>query len=398
MWLMDEPLPEVSRSDLVDTAIAFGIFFAALILAWFLAVLIPRLIRRMMRSDGSSPLDALVDAVRRPIFWLILVQGLFLALRHPAYMREHLELIDRLWIGTVVVAVIAGIIRANTHWFAWYQQRSEAGQLPGRIEPRVLSMIRRAANVVVVVVGGLLLLDVLGLEITPLIAGLGIGGLAVGLALQPVLASLFASSSMMSDASLKVGDFVEVEAGPVGTVEHIGWRATRIRSFDNNIVLIPNSKLADSTFTNYSTTTFQADARLIFGVAYEEDLQQVEDVVIDELTMLRDEFEGAVPSYEPMLRFQEFGDSNIDVLVKLRANTWVDSFMLRHLMVKRIHARLGREGITINYPARRLFMHGDDVSGLDRLFGLADAPPTEDPAAAKPPSISREGEQADSPT
>jgi small-conductance mechanosensitive channel len=133
-------------------------------------------------------------------------------------------------------------------------------------------------------------------------------------------------------------------------------------------VLVPNSKLAEATFTNYSSTSYQADARLVFGVAYEEDLQRVEETVLEELLAVRTEFEAAVQSYDPLFLYQSFGDSNIDVLVKLRAVSWIDSFALRHLMVKRIHARLADEGITINYPARRLFLQEGDVSGLEALL------------------------------
>ncbi len=393
----DELIPEITASDIGDTLVALAIFAGALVLAWVLAVVIPQLIHRLLRESGDSPLDDLVQSVRRPVFWLIVIVGLFLALRHPSYMEPHLELIDRLWIASIVVAVVAGLVRVSGQWFFWYQRRSEDGRGPGVMEPRILNILRRATTVTLLLIGGLVLLDVLGLEITPLIAGLGIGGLAVGLALQPVLSSLFASSSMMSDASIRVGDFIQIEDGLIGTVEHIGWRATRIRSFDNNIVLVPNSKLAESTFTNFSSTSYEADARLMFGVAYEADLQHVEDVMVDELTHLRDEFEGAVKSYEPIIRFQEFGDSNIDVMAKLRGIDFISSFMLRHMMVKRIHARLGQEGITINYPARRLFLQGDDVSGLDRLLREMDTSPNGPNSRITEPSEVDDTEAAERP-
>ncbi|MEX2375941.1 MAG: mechanosensitive ion channel family protein, partial [Dehalococcoidia bacterium] len=198
-------------------------------------------------------------------------------------------------------------------------------------------------------------------------AGLGIGGLAVALALQPLLANVFASSYMLSDSSIRVGDWVEVEGGPVGSVDDIGWRATRIRSFDNNIVIVPNSTLASSIVTNYSLTSIEADLRILVGVAYEEDLTRVEAVCEEIIVGLRDEWETAVKDYEPLVRFQTFGDSNVDILMKMRAQTWSDSFLLRHELMKRVHARFAAEGITINYPARRLILQSGDVEGFDRI-------------------------------
>ena len=106
---------------------------------------------------------------------------------------------------------------------------------------------------------------------------------------------------------------------------------------------------------------------MVVGVAYEEDLDRVEAVCREVLTTLSDEWETSVKEHEPVVLFTAFGDSNVDVLLKTRAVTWSDSFALKHEMMKRIHARFAAEGITINYPARRLFLQQDDVDGLDRL-------------------------------
>ena len=132
-------------------------------------------------------------------------------------------------------------------------------------------------------------------------------------------------------------------------------------------MIIPNSMLADSTVTNYSLTSLEADARVLLGVAYEEDLDRVETVCLDVLTTLRDEWETSVKDRDPVFSYLSFGDSNVDILIKLRTQTWSDSFALRHEMVKRLHARLNAEGITINYPARRLFLQEGDVDGLNRI-------------------------------
>ena len=208
----------------------------------------------------------------------------------------------------------------------------------------------------------------MGISVSPLLAGLGIGGLAVALALQPLLTNVFASSYIITDASVAGGDYIEVDGGPVGVVEDIGWRAARIRTFDNNIVLVPNSVLAESTITNYDSSDARADARVDSGVAYEEDLDRVEAVVLEELYALSETLDVVDQDRTPLFRFSEFGDSNVGFFVKMRAKTWSDSFLLKHEMMKSIHARLKAEGIVVNYPARRLIMANEDVDGFDRLL------------------------------
>jgi len=223
-----------------------------------------------------------------------------------------------------------------------------------------------APFVLVLAVGSLLVMDAVGVSISPLLAGLGLGGFAIALALQPLLSNIFASSYVITDASIAVGDYVEVAGGPTGVVEDIGWRATRIRTFDNNISMVPNAAVADSIITNYDSADARADARVDCGIAYEEDLERVEALVLEELFKLL-ELDYVDQDRTPLFRYSEFADSNINFFVKMRAVTWGDSFLLKHEMMKRIHSRLVAEGVVINYPARRLMLASEDVEGFERL-------------------------------
>src|SRR5690606_38163072 len=181
----------------------------------------------------------------------------------------------------------------------------------GKLHPGSLPLIRRGVTILVFAAGFLVVLDTLGLAISPLLAGLGIGGLAVALALQPLLGNVFASSYMLSDSSILIGDYIEMRDGPTGMVDDIGWRATRIRSFDNNIVIVPNSALADALVTNFTLTSLEASAGVELGVAYDEDLSEVETVCREVLTALRDEWPTAVKSNDPVVSFTGFGESRI---------------------------------------------------------------------------------------
>src|SRR5690606_16386618 len=122
-----------------------------------------------------------------------------------------------------------------------------------------------------------------------------------------------------------------------------------------------------ATVTNYSLTSLHADARVSLRVAYEEDLNRVEEVCTEVLTALREEWGTSVKEHTPVVLFTDFGESNVDILLKMRAVTWIDSIGLKHEMIKRLHARFTTEGIAISYPARRLVMQRDDVDGMERL-------------------------------
>ncbi len=361
---VDELLFGLTRDEWLETAIASGVALGGVAIALVLAVTITRVVHTFTRSTESQLDDRLAARLRTPFVLLISVWALATAAGTVSYVADHGASVRRAAVAISVLVVAIAIRRVLLEVLDWQVARPG---LSGRLHPGSVPLISRGLTILIFASALLILLDTLGIAISPLLAGLGIGGLAVALALQPLLANVFASSYMLSDSSIRIGDWVEIEGGPTGYVDDIGWRATRVRSFDNNVVIVPNSTLADSTVTNYSLTAMEADARVVVGVAYEEDLDRVEQVCRDVMLALRDEWPTTVKDHESVCAYQGFGDSNIDILLKMRCQTWADSFALRHELIKRIHSRFVAEGITINYPARRLFMQEQDVDGLERI-------------------------------
>ena len=360
----------LSGGDIEQTAIAGGLLVAGVAVAWAVAKVLPRVVHLATRATATDLDDEIAREVRMPAVAMVVVQSAYIALRSLSYLDDHTGTLRRLWAAATLLVAVILIWRVLSATFAWYGARAAAGE--SLLGGKALPILRRIANVTIVLVGGVVVLDQLGIAISPLLAGLGIGGLAVALAAQPILANIFAGSYVLSDGSIRVGDFIEIEGGPSGWVDDIGWRATRIQTFDNNMVVVPNSTLADATVTNFDTGEPPVGAPVLCGVAYEEDLEAVEAIVIDVLAGIVRDLPEADPGYAPLLRFQAFGESNVDFLIKLRATNRRDVGLVQHEMIKRVHARLAAEGITINYPARRLFLEEQDSGGLERLAARHD--------------------------
>ena len=362
--------PNITRDHAVETVIALGIFVAGVILARVIAAVLRRVVHHYTHATETRLDDDVLHAVRLPLLMLVIVEGALLAMRTLSYLDEDRTTIERVWVAVSLVLAVWLTQRLVSTLLTWYGA-AIARRTSTDWDEKSLPMIRRLLNVGIVVIGGLVTLDQVGISISPMLAGLGIGGIALALALQPLLTNVFASSYMLSDASIRVGDFIELEGGPTGWVEDIGFRATRLRTFDNNIIILPNSTLADATVTNFDVAGEHVDAAITCGVAYEEDLERVERVCLEELQAIIDELDEAVTDSDPIFRYQRFGDSNIDFLLKVRAQTRRQVGFISHTMVKRIHGRLNREGITINYPARRLVLSAEDSGGLERLAASA---------------------------
>lgn len=201
-------------------------------------------------------------------------------------------------------------------------------------------------------IGLMILMDSLGISITPLVASLGIGSVAAGLALQDTLSNLFSGFYLMVDRPVRVGDFIRLENNMEGFVDVIGWRSTRVRLVNSNLLVIPNSKIASSTFVNFNLPSSEMTFVVPLAVSYESDLDKVENVVLDESVKLLTEVPGGVTNFEPLVRYSSFGDSSISFNVILKCREFVDQNLLRHEMIKRIHRRFQVEGIEIPFPQR----------------------------------------------
>lgn len=357
-------LPDFAVGNILwEAAFAAITFGAAIIFAFIVHPLISRIAKLFAARTATTLDDILIKAVQTPVFILILVIGLFMALSIVTYLDRWQGMISKAWIVAVSVVVVIIIQRLINGLVTWYGQEL-AHRTETDLDNKLIPLVRRILTFAIYSIALLLILNNLGVEISALIAGLGLGGLAVALALQPALGNLFSSAMMVSDGVVSDGDFIELHGGPMGSVLDVGWRSTKIMTPQGNIVSIPNSKLADTIFTNYQKPKPEMAAVIFCGVAYESNLVEVERIALEVCLQVRDELpqEAVVKSYEPILRFREFGDSNITFLVVMRATDRGNTFLVTHEVVKRLHERFGQEGIEINYPVRKI-LYPEEVTG-----------------------------------
>lgn len=214
------------------------------------------------------------------------------------------------------------------------------------------ALLRGLLRTVIIVIGMLIILSNIGISITPLVASLGIGSLAIALALQPTLENFFSGIQMLADKPIRVGDFIELDSGEQGFVEKIGWRSTWIKMLPNNIVIMPNSKLAQSKIINYYYPEKQLSVPVGLGVHYDSDLDHVEKVTLEVAKQVLKNHKWGVPEYDTFVIFTGFDDSSINLTVMLRAQEYFNRFFIRSEFIKALHKRFAQEGIVIPYPIR----------------------------------------------
>ncbi len=341
-------IPQIAISSTVMEVIwAIGIFIAFILLAW-LALFIMRYIgRRLKKRPKAVVIPQLLQSLSKPIFLLLIFQGLVLALSSLSYLTPWHSYLGKAAIAFAIILVTYGIAHSGRLLLGWYLRKVKVRQSLSRL-------IQRLTTLLVYIAGFLILLDYLEISISPLVAGLGLSGLAVALALQPTLSNFFAGAQIVSDRVVRVGDYIEMDNGAKGYVADIGWRSTRVRTTFNNIMIIPNSRLVDSIITNYHGPNMELAVIVRSGVSYSSNLAQVEEIALSVAREIIQELPEAIKTREPWFGYDEFGDSNINFWVWLYATDRISSFRVKSELIKRLHARFGREGITINYPVRLL--------------------------------------------
>jgi small-conductance mechanosensitive channel len=352
----------VAMWQLLWPALGFAVV-AALALA-LRAVLLSTL-RRLARQPNG--LAAFAEAVRLPsVLWAI-VLGLWAALqvaeemaRMPRRLGQQLGLLLEVAIVLSVTITVAGVLGTII---------TRAGERQALGGP-VTGLARTVARGAVLIVGGLVLLSTLGIEITPILTALGVGGLAVALALQDTLANLFAGMHLLADRPIRVGDYVKIADLVEGYVLDVGWRSTRVRTLANNVVVVPNKKVAESIITNYDLPESRMSLLVRVGTAYGSDPDRVAAVLQDEAAKAAGEVPGLLADPPPFVRLiPGFGEYALEFTLVCQVATFVDQYAVQDELRRRILRRFRAEGIEIPFPVRTVELRPADApSGEARAF------------------------------
>jgi small-conductance mechanosensitive channel len=315
---------------------------------------------RQQRLTGSA-----VRILRSRLPWWSLLIGAWLAAGYWPLTAEGQLLIGR-------TTFVLGALSVTLALAALASQSVDAyGALISPALP-VSSLTRNVAWGSIAVLGLLVILNGLGLSITPMLTALGVGGLAVALALQEPLANFFAGLFITLAGQIRVGDYVKLDSGQEGYVVDFSWRSTRLRMLANNLVVVPNARLAQAIVVNHHLPSQDLAVLVEVGVDYGSDLQHVEQVVVDVGRGVMREVAGGVPDFEPFIRYHTFGESSIDFTVILRGREFVDQYLIKHEFVKRLHARFNGEGIVIPFPIRTMaYRETASDEGPHRVAGAA---------------------------
>jgi len=331
----------IENSYLRAGAIFLIVFLVIRILMFTLAKVVP-IFTRKTKSDLD---DQLLKKTSIPLTLLALLAGVRFAIRE-IHIREN-------FVGTVEGVLLTLMILVGALLFYYVVDtliavgyRDFGKRVRGKVNESLLQFFHSVLKIVVVFVVFLIVLASWGIEIGPLLAGLGVAGIAVAFALQSTLANVFGGISMLLDRSINVGDMVNLDDGTKGHIMMINLRSTKIRTFDNELVIVPNGKLSESNIKNLALPEPSTRVVVPFSVAYGTDVEKVKKLILAEVSKVV----GIVADREIIVRFMEMADSSLN----FKAYFYVESFDGITDAVDdantRIYNTLNKAGISIPFP------------------------------------------------
>jgi len=332
-----------------------ALFIATILVAYLVYFVAMRIVRGAAKRASITMDPRVMWLLEHYLFPFLIVVGLLLVLDAAPLPPKVARVADRLLSLTALSIAVLLMIRGTLLLLR---------NIAARYQPlqNIQAPVELVTKIGLTLVGGMLILDNLGVSLTPLLTTLGIGSLAVAIALQDTLGNVFAGVHIKADRPIEVGQFVRLESGDEGYVERIGWRSTRVKMLPNKMAVVPNSKLVQSTIVNYDLPDPELAVLVPVGVHYDSDLRKVEEVTCAVAKQVMQTVPGGIPSFDPFIRYHTFNESSIDFTVILRSLRFVDGFLIKHEFMKRLHERYREEGIIIPFPIRTVYMKSEGGS------------------------------------
>ena len=346
--LMDQ-FVKVSKSDtLAGMCLNATLAVALALVVWLAVKTFLRILKNRLQSMEWVQINEQLFAMSRKALGL----GLLLFLGTYLIRLFHFEMTEKLFHALFVVLIATPIKGFVLIIFKYIEQRW-ADKTETKIDNIVFDLLNRFSGAIIFAVAVVLALDVLGINVMPFVAGAGVLGIAVGFAAKDTLSNLIAGILLIIDRPFEIGDRIEVWSAPAGSaswgdVIDIGLRATKIKTTDNIIIVIPNNEIMKRDIVNYTLISSNIRVRINIGVAYDTDIERAKAAILK----VADQAEWILKQPAPKVVVRNFGESSVD----LQLRVWIADARQRmntiSFVTDGIKSAFDKEGIEIPFPKR----------------------------------------------
>jgi MscS family membrane protein len=328
-----------------DVMVAIVIVAVFAVLAKVTAYLLHVILPRLTAKTETTLDDELVRALQRPVQLLVMLTGVSLAVHSLEIGTIYFESFDRI---TMILFILLGaylvsnIVHALIQWYS----NDIAPKTKSRLDDQLMPFLDKVDRIVLFTIALLMILDRLGYQITPVLASLGVAGIAVAFAAQETLSNVFGAFSILTDRPFKIGDRIELSDTEIGDVIDIGVRSTRIKTTENKIIILPNSVISKGKIVNYAEPDIKVRFTIKVSISYKSDIDRASQIIVD----IAKSTEGVISNPVPRAYVVTLSSYSIDLIM----HVWVKDYRLEFEVPDRIYReiirRFAEEKIEIPYP------------------------------------------------
>lgn len=329
---------------------ALFIFVSFYIIAYIARLFIDKIVLRIANRTGNSIDNELIEVSKNPLKWIIITFGLKLAIV-PLRLTTSAALFWNTVTTAVVIAFVGYFLLKASEILIHVWGKKVTEKMESRINDDLVPLFVKMTKIFIIVVSSLVVLSKFGIEIGPLIASLGVVGFAIGFAVKDTLSNIIAGIILILDQSMALGDKVTID-GDTGIIKEVGLRNTKLLTYDNEMIVIPNGDLMNRKFKNYVLPDPTIRVVVNFGVAYGTEVDRVEDAVMNVINTI----EGVVDEPKPVVVFYEMGDFSLNFQAKFWIPMYADQYDKKIEATKKIYRALNEADITIPFPTHTVYL------------------------------------------
>tara|TARA_Y100000758_G_scaffold137319_1_gene97092 strand:- start:1860 stop:2906 length:1047 start_codon:yes stop_codon:yes gene_type:complete len=346
---MDKPIIDY----IIQFSIPLGTILCGIVLGWVFKRFIHHRLKKLTEKTDWKGDDVVFDAIESHIVLWFFLASLNIASNSIPFLNDvYISYLSKIIVSVLILSVTLAVSRIGVGLLNFWAEK-QGTDLPST------TIFVNLARIIIISVGVLIILQSLGISITPLLTAMGVGGLAISLALKDTLSDFFAGLHILLSQKVKPGDFVELDSGHMGYVQNITWRHTTLMERTNNEVTVPNAKISAAIVKNYDKGDPSFSIRVAVGVSYESDLDHVIKITEEVASNVIAQIDGARKDAPAVVRCFQFGPSSVDLKVYFRGKKYGDQHPIIDEFIRQIHKRFKSENIEIPFPIRTLIHKND---------------------------------------
>lgn len=338
--------------DIGRIVVAVLIFFAFLLIRPLFSRIVINRVKSYTQKTETPLDDEVLGVVEKPLGFIPIVLGAFFAISHLSLTGQAQLVADRLMRSLIVFVIFWNIVKLAEP-LSYFLRKLERV-----LTVTMVNWLIKAIKIVFIFIGAATILEIWGIKIGPILAGLGLFGVAVALGAQDLFKNLISGILVISEKRFQPGDWIRVEGVVEGTVESIGFRSTFVRRFDKAPMFVPNSKLSDNSLVNFSAMSHRR-IYWVIGVEYRTTIEQLRRIRdnIEKYILESDEF-AHPPEVPTFVRIDRFGDSSIDIMAYCFTKTtvWGEWLAIKEKLAYKIKEIVEEAGTAFAFPSQSLYV------------------------------------------